>query len=118
MLTPPTAAEFKSKFSEFSATQDADVDSVVALAIQINSRSLEIVNYLTAHLLTLRAEDTGKIDGGSGEVTMEGIGPKQSSYLAQAQNNSEVFFSRSSYGRMYLTLCKSHPSAMTVKVFG
>ena len=118
MVPTPTAADFKIQFPEFRAEQDDAVTAMLDLAASVNAQSTNLISYLTAHLLTVASAD-GKMDGGSGEVTMDGIGPRQVSYRTMAETGDEVFFTRSSYGRMYLMLAKRNPNrTISVKVFG
>jgi len=119
METPPTAAEFKLKFPELASRTDDAIDAAVAQAMTVNNQSVDIVCNLAAHFLALASEHRGDVDGGSGEVNMDMIGPRQIQYTAMAASGDEVFFSRSAYGRMYLMLSKRHPNrAMSVRVYG
>lgn len=119
MDAPPTAADFKAKFPELSETDDDAIEELIALAITVNEQSTDIVLYLAAHFVAVAKEQTGEMDGGSGEVNMDMIGPRQIQYTTMAAQGDAVFFSRSSYGRMYLVLSRRHANrAMSVRVFG
>ena len=116
----PTAAEFRSRFPEFTAVahDDAAVEQAAVTASQISAVSLEALLYLTAHVLTLTAERTAALDGGSGEISAEGIETRSVSYVTQAQTDSDAFFTRSSYGRMFQILEQRSPSrALGIAVF-
>jgi len=119
MDAPPTAAEFKAKFPELSATEDSVIDGLIALAMTVNEQSTDIVLYLSAHFVVLEKEQTGDIDGGSGEVNMDMIGPRQVGYKTMASQGDDVFFSRSPYGRMYLMLSRRQAArTLAVRVYG
>ena len=106
----PTPAKFLSTFPEITVSSDAVVNAAGELALRISNVSQDAVLYLTAHLLSIQSEDTGAPDGGAGEVVSERTGPMDTKYLVQAETNREVFFTRTSYGRMFLILERRAPA--------
>ena len=109
----PTATEFRTRFGEFADTAaypDADITAAIATARQIFAATREGTLYLTAHLLALAPEYTAPLDGGSGEVSGESVGGRQVSYQVMAKDASEVFYTRTSYGRSFLALRKQAPA--------
>ncbi len=108
----PLPAEIRDRFPEFLSEvtyPDEVITALGTVALRISSVSQEAVTYLVAHLLTLEAEKSVTPDGGSGVITSEGLGPKSASYMNQATDGREVFFERSAYGRMFLTLERRSP---------
>ena len=101
-----TVAQVRARFPEFGATDfpDSDVQSEIAAGQELHSEDTEAALFVVAHLLALREERTAEPDGGSGEVVSDGVGPRQASYMSQASNGHEVFFSTTSYGRTFLAL--------------
>ncbi len=104
----PSATDFRSAFPEFSATEDALVTAAINTAYGMHSAKRLATLALTAHLLVVMNEDDiSEPDGGSGEVTGEtSVGNKISQYRVMADSGPEVFFTRTSYGRAFLTLEK------------
>ena len=104
-----TAAQVKERFTEFDSVDDAVVSALIADAYALTDVSEAATLNCVGHLLALHPEVNGKADGGSGEVTMEKIGPRQVQYMAQAERNREVFFTSTAYGRRCLSIEKRTP---------
>ncbi len=117
----PNLSNFREQFPEFPEDQftDAAAESALDIAAEISAVSAKAILYLAAHLLTLAGERTAALDGGSGELTAEEIGPKRAEYKTQAAEGRDVFFSRSAYGRMFLVIERASPAkVMGARVFG
>lgn len=112
MAGDPTVAEFRARFGEFSATEDAVVTTVITGSTSIYGFNDEIRLLLVAHLLTLEHERQTTPDGGSGVVTRERIGQRDVFYNGSVGDIplDDAFFQRSSYGRMYQTMVKRSPT--------
>lgn len=94
-------ATFRTLFPELSGTADDVVQRNLDAALDIHDTSARATLYLTAHLSTVPvAGDT------PGEITSETIGPKAAAYRPQAESGDESFYTRTEYGRRYLTLAK------------
>lgn len=106
-----SVADLRTRYPEFSEAVAADDAVAVALATAAEMAVLSdrITLACAAHLLALGRQETGKADGGAGELTAETIGPKSADYMAQAESGREVFFTTTAYGRAMLTLEKRHP---------
>ena len=106
MAAALTVAEFRTKFPEFTeaAWTDTQVQNSLDDAVLIHSVNRTASLYCAAHLLTISAE-TG-LDGGSGTVTGEKLGPQTMWYANQFGKYSEwkAFFTTTRYGRVFLTL--------------
>ena len=121
-MADPTATNFRERYSEFAADTypDATITGAIATAMQISNVSEEAILACTAHLLTIRAQETGKIDGGAGEVQWEMQGRRQVQYVTMAKQGGDraSFFTTTAYGRLFLTLQDAAPriglSAMLV----
>lgn len=113
-----TLAEFRTRFPEFSTTGDAQVNRRLAEAQEIHNLRATATYYCCAHLLALdevrtaqQADtDLDKVDDGAGEVQSEGAGPSQTLYRTMAEEGREVFFTRTDYGREFLTQEKRTPA--------
>ena len=121
---PPTLDKFRQRFDmELPASNpnysDAKVSAMLEVAPQISSVSVEAMLYLTAHLLIVDAAHATNLDGGSGEVSSESLGPRTTSYVTMAKGpGCDVFYSQSSYGRMFMALESRSPLRMMPRVFG
>ena len=116
-----TASEFRASFPEFSESGYPDllVERWIGVARRIHDLSTDGVGFVTAHLLALDRQDTSTPDGGRGEVTGESLGPKSLQYRTQADSGREVFFTRTSYGRLFLTLEKRTPArVISARIIG
>ena len=107
-----TVAEFKEKFPEFGSTTDETVSTLITEAYEITDVARNATLYCIAHLAALEAETTAKLDGGSGVVKSETIGPRKIEYMTQAENEREAFFATSAYGRRVLRIESRTPSAV------
>ena len=118
-MDAPTAAQVKARFSEFATTADDEITTAASTALRISAVDAEATLHLTAHLLSLRSGQTGKPDGGSGEVAKERIGDRDLEYVTLAAGaGREAFFSTSPYGRLFLILESRSPARLLPKVFG
>ena len=110
MASDPTVAEFRAAFAEFSTTADDAVTAVIETSAYIYAFNDEARLFLVAHVITVGAENTGALDGGSGVVTRERIGQREVYYNGASGETpmtpDEAWFQRSSYGRMYRTMVK------------
>ena len=100
-----TIASFQEQFPEFGDTPDATITRAIEKALVIHSRVVLATLYLTAHFVKI-AQLTADNKVPSTEVKSRGVGPLQASYLTQAEDGSEAFFTTTSYGRQFLALEK------------
>ena len=119
-MAAPTVAEFRAQFpTAFPVATHPDtlIEARISEARQIHAVRKLATLYLTAHLIAVDAENTGKPDGGSGVVTSEKIGPRTVNYATQAGGGREgtdkrrAFFATTSYGRRFLVLADTSPRA-------
>ena len=108
-MAEPTVDGFRADFGEFSETDDGLVALALRQARAFYDRDHDGTYLATAHLLTLEARESKSDVGGSGEVTMEQFGRKMASYKPMAESGDETFWSRTTYGRLYLVWVKSAP---------
>ena len=109
-----TVADFRDRFDEFTVADypDRQVGFSLTEAKRLSIVSPEAALYCTAHLLTLwknESRDEGgnpAIDGGSGVVVSETIGPRS---VAYATPSGRKFYERTYYGRMFLELSNASP---------
>lgn len=110
-------AKFRFLFPQFSTVNDIWLEEYYRQALTIFSKCSYAVLYLTAHLIAI-AQDTGMnstgaaVDGGSGEVTQEKVGDLQVTMqpMADAMRARDSYFSRTEYGRTYMTFRDTCPS--------
>ena len=122
MVSIPTVAEFRTRFGELASEEtypDALIQNAINVAKSISTVSSEGFLYLTAHLaVVMKSEETGELDGGSGEVSGEMSSAQSMSYTVMAEHNRDVFFTRSSYGRTFMLLESRAPKrVVSVRVF-
>jgi len=117
-LPTPTRAEFREQFPDIDAAalSDSDLDRLIAEAVQIHSVRKLATLYVVAHLHELdRQAAAGAVT--KGEVKSEGVGPIRVSYITQAQDGPESFFTSTRYGQRFLALERRTPSlVMTARV--
>ena len=109
----PTVVEFREQFPEFVAADypDATVERFIEVAAFIHNVRQIAHLYLTAHLLKLEdGRDAGA--AASSEVQSEGAGPLRVTYKTQAEDGDEAFYTRTEYGRTFLTMEKRTPRAI------
>ena len=102
-----TYSDFRARFAEFGSLADARISELITEAYQLTDVSKDATMYCVAHLAALEDERTGALDGGSGEVKGETIGPRRVEYVTLARQNNagrDAFFSTTAYGRRVLTL--------------
>lgn len=103
-----TLTDFRAQFPEFATTADAVVERFLSVAAEMHGIRNTATLYCTAHLLRLEADRAAGTASG-GEVTDERAGPLWQSYKSQADAGWETFFTRTEYGRMFLTLERRTP---------
>ena len=89
-----TLAEFRARFPVFAAgTSNAAIETAIEEAHQLSDTSHDASLFCVAHLITLLAEETADLDGGSGVVSKETIGPMwMVEYVTQAMTDRQAFF--------------------------
>ena len=108
-----TIAEFRARFPEFAAQTDDDVAQFVETAYQLSDVSREATYQTAAHLATLYiGEQAAVIDDRGGIIVEETWGPKKLKFLEQAMTKREVFFVRTTYGRLALMLENRSPAGI------
>ena len=101
----PGVPDFRAQFPELQTSPDVVIANAITTAYAMHSQVRLATLYLAAHLVVLTAEDTGKPDGGSGEITSEtSVGGKMVMYMQMAESGREIFYTRTSYGRTFITL--------------
>ena len=107
-----TPAVFKARFPELIGDlPDTKLTSYISMACELFSSSKTGILYLTAHLVVLERHEGGdQMDGGSGEITSETMNRKVLQYRTMAENDRDVFYTRTIYGRMFLAFEKRSPS--------
>lgn len=111
---------FREQFPEFSPANYTDevVVEWLGVARDIHSLSSRATLYHAAHLLTLdQAEPSTEVKDNAGVLTSEGVGPKRATYLTQAESERDVFFARTKYGQIFLTL-ERRATAFSARVYG
>ncbi len=105
--------EFRDRFPEFYSVSDRNVERAMETARNIHSASDEAQLHLIAHLLELSRSD----DSAAGEVISESVGPKSVTYMSQAGEPNEAYFTRTSYGQTFLVLEK-RATPFSARVYG
>ena len=114
-----TLAEFRARFVvSFASVADDVVETAIEEAHQLADTSHDASLFCVAHLLTLLAEETAELDGGSGVVSKETIGPRIVEYVTQAMTDRQAFFAVSAYGRRVLAIEGRTPKAAMGVVIG
>ena len=109
-VSKPSLSRIQVRFPELNITNRQQVDDASDFAIKFSSFSQLVVDFVTAHILSLeQTEKKGPPDGGSGEVSSHSMGPYSMSFVTQARGNREVFLTRTYYGRMALALENRSP---------
>ena len=112
LATPITSGVIRNHFPELieSSFDDALLDEAGKTAMAIDSTSEQRAVYLAAHFaVVFKNENTAEMDGGSGVIVTEQVGPRMAVYANMTARDSkggsmDVFYERSSYGRIYLSL--------------
>lgn len=110
-MPTPTKAEFRAQFPDIGTEdlKDDDLDKLIAEAVQIHSVRKLATLYVVAHLYELdRQAAAGAVT--KGEVKSEGVGPIRVSYVTQAEDGQESFFTSTRYGQRFLALERRTPS--------
>lgn len=107
MALTPNA--FKTQFPEFNGLADGTINAVLKEAKLYHSVRELATLFCAAHLHTLNVREGAALDGGSGLVESEQIGPKRMTFKNQAETNRDVFFATTTYGRRFLALEKRTP---------
>lgn len=112
-LTPPTPAQLRAVYPEFTAqvANDESIAEAGATAVLLTALSDRLVIAAAAHLLALRDLRTGKADGGAGEVSLDTTGPKTQQFVTMAGEGSrdDSWWATTVYGREYLMLRNQNP---------
>ena len=108
----PSVATFRTRFPEFTQSEfsDALVSNLAAVAFHISGINTEATLYLLAHLVAVSKEDNAELDGGSGVVEEERLGPKSVKYVNQQMGEGDAFFNRTSYGRLFMVMESRSPA--------
>ena len=118
----PTVAEFRERFAEFAQTTDAEITRAIDDAGVLHAVTTRGRLYCAAHLLAIDSDDEGLagVDGGSGVVKSEAIGPLKIEYVPQVgETEADVFYGTTRYGRRLLALEDRTPSlVLTARVVG
>ena len=118
-MPTPTRDEFRSQFPDIGSDvlTDDDLDRLIAEAAQIHNVRKLATLYVIAHLYELdRQASAGQVT--KGEVKSEGVGPIRVSYVTQAQDGPESFFTSTRYGQRFLALeRRTPPLVITARVF-
>ena len=122
-MSAPTITAVRAKFPELTAAaySDALVQSAIETSTALYALGTIARLYLVAHLAVIaKAEyDDGALDGGSGVIKSEQIGPRLVSYVTQSVDGTgDAFYERTSYGRTYLELRKASPKRIMPFVAG
>lgn len=102
-----TVAELRASYPEFAAATyaDAKVTAAIKIADELAGPATAAARTaLTAHVLAASALNTGKPDGGVGEVIHERVGSKGLHVKPMAARPTDVWFTSTPYGRLYLVL--------------
>ena len=120
MATDLTPAGFRAEYPDFPSEQysDESVKSMLSLACQITSVSNDATYACCAHLLVAAKQAGQALDGGSGEIRGEGVGPLRREFKTVARTERETFFSTSRHGRLMLTLERASPRGIFSVVVG
>ena len=112
-MAAPTVAEFRAELVEFVEEEwpDAQVEMAIDVARDIHKSSARATIWCAAHLLSLWKSERGSVvakpDGGGRLVSGETLGQRMQSYARAAKDEDEdVFFHRTTYGRVFLMLEK------------
>ena len=117
--TQKLLADFREQFPELADAPDSVATQWLDIAGDIHSASDHALLWCAAHLVAVDQAEGRRVDSGAGEVEEEQIGPKRVRYRAQAKDDRDTFFTRTSYGRMFLQLERRAPAvAMAVRVYG
>ena len=105
-----TVTSFRTRFPEFSAKSDDEVDAALDIADQVNSKT-NLAYYVGAHVLvTDELRDATSIDGGVYPLTGDAVGGLSNSYQLPATDGDLVSWLRlTEYGRRYLALRTASP---------
>ena len=111
-------AAFRAAYPELGATSDDIVSARLRDAQTIHRARESLTLLCAAHLIILGAHGT-EPDDGAGEVSREKIGPKEIEYKTQAEAGWQAFFTRTSYGRLFLIMERRTPAvALSARVYG
>ena len=124
-MATATVTEFLSLLPEFAVTDsgndriypDTDIQGWLDAAQIFYNRRKQGMIYVAGHLIVLaKAERPGPgpavVDVGlQSNVESESIGPLSVRYRQEAREDHDAFFSRSTYGRMFIEMEKRSPWA-------
>ena len=112
-----TVDEFRERFGEFSGVADEDVAEWIQFAYELSDVTRRATMYTAAHLIALDQSERpggamGRADDRGGTIVAESFGPKKLQYAQMAMTAREVFYTRTPYGRMALSLENRSPSGV------
>ena len=103
-----TVAQFRTQFADDAtllSSSDAQIQRALDEALLIHRVQPLATLFCAAHIRTLdKAAADGKTT--SPEVSQRRAGPLSATYLTQAEENREAFFTSTSYGKRFLNLEK------------
>ena len=113
-----TLDEFRERFEEFEEINDRLIEDLIDEAYSITGINRFTVKYCTAHLVALEENLYGETTGGTGVITSERLGPKQTQYKTLADKDArKAFFATTPYGERVLALeMRSARAALGVMV--
>ena len=105
---------FREYFPQITNVNDAAVNQAIQEALRIHSADPLATLYCAAHLIAYKQDLEGapELDGGSGIVSTEGVGPRNISFVNESQlrgGERKLFFESSPYGRIFLQLEYRNP---------
>ena len=115
--TAPTVADVRAEFPEIAVDQFPDhlLNRSIQNAMLVFCADRLTTLYLAAHFAVVEKEEgNAQVDEGTGVVTMEKLDGKSITY----RNDSDSFYGRTLYGRLYLERRKSSPAARVPYIAG
>lgn len=109
-----TAADFKIRFPEFAAEDDARIELFIADSVTIINEvywgtKYDLgLYYLTAHYLTLANKTATGAAGSTGTIASRAVDGVSISYVNTiSDNENDAYYASTSYGQRYLALRKT-----------
>ena len=104
-------AGFRSRFGEFAAKSDADVQRALDTAFAVDTATA-LAYWVAAHILVLDSLRGSDPDGGAYPLASESLGGRSNSYqLPESRSHLDAWLMTSEYGRRYLALREASPRA-------
>lgn len=105
-MATSTVAAFRAAYAEFGAADypDTNVQAALDAATTLWASHVDGIHAATAHLLSLQAEQTASTDNGAGVLDLQRKGSLTEEFqtMVSAGNQSDAFWVRSAYGRMFV----------------